>query len=552
MWMEEVDEFFKGYMPYYVLIFLPLFIIISPINPIQASHEFPIYRMQHFDLHGIPHGSRSASFNLEARSLTNWKSLRHCVVARIKDLTIDQFRDIRVKAGALLIIVPDDLSVLSKEEKQHISILENTIMSQEVSIPIYFIRDSPEFSEISTEIAEHSAVNDLKKSAAEALFSSIAANGYQVVVSPSTPSIRKDVKIATIQGQLVANSLKDKKISTIAIVAHYDSFGIAPELSFGADSNGSGMVIMFELIRLFSELYEDSKTHGKYNIIFLLTGGGKINYMGSKKWLEDQLDSLDGSIIHESAYIICLDTLAHSDSLYMHVSKPPKEGTSSHSFYKELKAVADRLSNLTVEGVHKKINLADDILAWEHERFSIRRLPSFTLSTVKTYRDNHRNSILDVKNSLNVDRLVQITRVIAETLANQIYNISNKAILGKVFDIDRSHIEAWLDIIGNQPRSTQILSNKDNYLLKIFRDYFDKHLIDTKVFYASPDKRDPEFNFYDVTKSTVNIYSVKPAVFDLFLTLAIAVYITTIYFLIQKFPAFYNLACCLTSSAKMR
>lgn len=60
MWFEEVDgfaELFKGYFPYYLIIALPIFIIISPANPVAASHEFPVYRMQQFDLHGIPHGN---------------------------------------------------------------------------------------------------------------------------------------------------------------------------------------------------------------------------------------------------------------------------------------------------------------------------------------------------------------------------------------------------------------------------------------------------------------------------------------------------------------
>lgn len=116
----------------------------------------------------------------------------------------------------------------------------------------------------------------------------------------------------------------------------------------------------------------------------------------------------------------------------MHVSKPPKDGTASHSFFKELKSAAGHHSNVTVEGVHKKINLADEILAWEHERFSIRRLPAFTLSTVKNYRDNSRNSILDVKSTVNIDRLEYNARIIAEAIARHVYNISSEAILGEV------------------------------------------------------------------------------------------------------------------------
>lgn len=59
MWFSEADELtelFKGYFPFYLLIALPIFIIISPVNPVGASHEFPVYRMQQYDLHGVPHG----------------------------------------------------------------------------------------------------------------------------------------------------------------------------------------------------------------------------------------------------------------------------------------------------------------------------------------------------------------------------------------------------------------------------------------------------------------------------------------------------------------
>lgn len=128
---------------------------------------------------------------------------------------------------------------------------------------------------------------------------------------------------------------------------------------------------------------------------------------------------------------MCLDTLAANDSIYMHVSKPPKDGSPSSIFYKELKAAASVIHPAaSVEGVHKKINLADDILGWEHERFSIRRLPAFTLSTLKSHKDFRKYTIMDTRENLDFDRLVRNAKIIAEALARHIYNVPSGEIFG--------------------------------------------------------------------------------------------------------------------------
>lgn len=132
--------------------------------------------------------------------------------------------------------------------------------------------------------------------------------------------------------------------------------------------------------------------------------------------------------LQDAAYVICLDTVSASNDLFMHVSKPPKENSSGGLFYKELKAVSQYLNTSNVEGVHKKINLAEEILAWEHERYSIRRLPAATLSTLKSHEDPLRTTILDVIKEGQVDRLYKHTKVISEALARHIYNLSSSQI----------------------------------------------------------------------------------------------------------------------------
>jgi len=60
-----------------------------------------------------------------------------------------------------------------------------------------------------------------------------------------------------------------------------------------------------------------------------------------------------------------------------------------------------------------------------------------------------------------------------------------------------------------------------------------RYLTDVKITHLTADKRDPEFVFYDQTKTVMTAYSVKPAIFDLILSGAIAAYIAAVYFGVQ-------------------
>ncbi len=51
------------------------------------------------------------------------------------------------------------------------------------------------------------------------------------------------------------------------------------------------------------------------------------------------------------------------------------------------------MADLQVSMVHKKIRLSEDLLSWEHERFSLKRLPAGTLSALPTHQDHRRSSM---------------------------------------------------------------------------------------------------------------------------------------------------------------
>ncbi|GJV71897.1 EF-hand 1, calcium-binding site-containing protein [Tanacetum coccineum] len=111
------------------------------------------------------------------------------------------------------------------------------------------------------------------------------------------------------------------QLPTIAILASYDTFGAALALSVGSDSNGSGVMALIEIARLFYILYSNPNTRGRYNILFGLTSGGPYTYNKTQKWLR----SFDQCMRESIDYAICLNSLGlRENELWLHVSKPPE------------------------------------------------------------------------------------------------------------------------------------------------------------------------------------------------------------------------------------
>nr|XP_020468636.1 nicalin isoform X1 [Monopterus albus] len=558
---EVFDNMFKSSFPFTFIVFIPaVLILVSPL-PAEAAHEFTVYRMQQYDLQGQPYGTRNAILNTEARTVEAEVLSRRCVIMRLVDFSYDKYQKaLRQSAGAVVITLPKNMSAMPQDIVQQFMELEPEMLATETVVPVYFAMEDDELLSIYTQTLTSSSSQG-SLSAAEVLLHTATANGFQMVTSGAQSKAISDWAITSLEGRLAGVGGED--LPTIVVVAHYDSFGVAPWLSYGADSNGSGVSMLIELARLFSKLYTYKRTHAGYNLLFFVSGGGKFNYQGTKRWLEDNLDHTDSSLLQDNvAFVLCLDTLGNGDSLHLHVSKPPKEGTSQYSLLKELEMViTSQYPEVKFSMVHKKINLADDMLAWEHERFGIRRLPAFTLSHLPSHRLAQRSSIMDVRSvfpssrhgageppagpHVDVKKLSRNTKVVAEALARVIYNLTEKGAPGdlRIFteqmEVQEEQLSAVVDWLTAQPRAAQLV-DKDSSVVSTLEYHLGRYLKDVKKHYVKADKRDPEFVFYDQLKQTMNAYRVKPAIFDLLLAVCIAAYLGAMYLAIQNFGVLYS------------
>ncbi|XP_040895836.1 nicalin-1 isoform X3 [Toxotes jaculatrix] len=542
---EVFDNMFKSSFPLTFIVFIPaVLILVSPL-PAEAAHEFTVYRMQQYDLQGQPYGTRNAILNTEARTVEAEVLSRRCVIMRLADFSYDKYQKaLRQSAGAVVITLPKNMSAMPQDIVQQFMELEPEMLATETIVPVYFAMEDDELLSIYTQTLTSSSSQG-SLSAAEVLLHTATANGFQMVTSGAQSKAISDWAITSLEGRLAGVGGED--LPTIVLVAHYDSFGVAPWLSYGADSNGSGVSMLLELARLFSKLYTYKRTHAGYNLLFFASGGGKFNYQGTKRWLEENLDHTDSSLLQDNvAFVLCLDTLGNGDSLHLHVSKPPKEGTPQYSLLKELETVvSSQYPEVKFSMVHKKINLADDMLAWEHERFGIRRLPAFTLSHLPSHRLAQRSSIMDVRPHVDVKKLSRNTKVVAEALARVIYNLTEKGaprdlqIFTEQMQVQEEQLSAVVDWLTAQPRAAQLV-DKDSSVVSTLEYHLGRYLKDVKRHYVKADKRDPEFVFYDQLKQTMNAYRVKPAIFDLLLAVCIAAYLGMMYLAIQNFGVLYS------------
>ncbi|KAA3455470.1 nicalin-1-like [Gossypium australe] len=511
-----------------------LFILVACVELCDAAAAVDVYRLIQYDMSGSPFGSRFAALNHHAASLHFPPGVdlsRTVLIIPLRELNITFVREYinqKKPLGGLLVLLPEVLSfktggnkqVHEKEKmKNLLAELERLLVHSNIPYPVYFAFENDEIDTVLADMKK----NDLMGQPATA-----TTGGYKFVIPTAEPKKVASPTMTNIQGWL--SGLKTdgdaNQLPTIAIVASYDTFGAAPALSVGSDSNGSGIVALLEIARLFSVLYSNPKTRGRYNLLFGLTSGGPYNYNGTQKWLR----SFDQRLRESIDYAICLNSIGSWDNeLWIHVSKPP-ENAYIKQIFEGLSNVAEEL-DLKVGLKHKKINISNPRVAWEHEQFSRLRVTAATLSELSVTPEllESTGGLFDTRQYVNETAIVRGVKLVAESLARHIYGHQGKNI--QIFAdesslaVNPAYIRSWLDVLSQTPRVAPFLSKDDPFVMALKKELAG-HVDEVNVQHET---LEGIFTFYDSTSARLNIYQVASVTFDLLLLLVLGSYLIVLF-----------------------
>ncbi|KAG1331047.1 nicalin [Cocos nucifera] len=511
-----------------------VFILVACVELGDAATAVDVYRLIQYDIAGVPYGSRVAGLNHHAGAspfAPGADLSRTVVMMPVRELNLTFLREYIISnqpLGGLLLLLPKKVSnrivgeVKSKDDGLMRNILvelEQLLIQANIPYPVYFAFEDDMINAV---------LADVRKSDATGQPPMATTGGYKLVVSIPEPKRVSSPTITNIQGWLpgLKGDGDTNQLPTIAVVASYDTFGAAPALSVGSDSNGSGVVALLEIARLFSRLYSNPKTRGRYNLLFGLTSGGPYNYNGTLKWLR----SFDQRLRESIDYAICLNSIGSwKNQLWIHVSKPP-ENAYIKQVHEGLSDVANELG-VTIGIKHKKINISNPRVAWEHEQFSRLRITAVTLSELSAAPEllESTGGLHDTRDSLDEAAIYRTIRLVAESLARHIYGHQGRNIQifadNSSLAVNPSYISAWLDLLSRTPRVAPFLSKTDPIISALKKELSD-HTVEVHVQHETIDGM---FSFYDSTRATLNIYQVASVAFDLLLLLALGAYLILLF-----------------------
>merc|ERR1712088_862009 len=112
----------------------------------------------------------------------------------------------------------------------------------------------------------------------------------------------------------------------------------------------------------------------------------------------------------------------------------------------------------------------------------------------------------------------------------------------------REFVASYVDMVSETPRFASMTAGKNDPFVQTSTSAMKSSVgsDNVRTVTAKRDSREPEFVLYDGTHTTITAYKVKPAVFDLVLTLSIGAYLGAVYYAILNSGALVTFVTSLT------
>ncbi|CAI5439018.1 unnamed protein product [Caenorhabditis angaria] len=523
---EEILDFFRNPFVIFSMTFMLTFCVVNGSQQIGdvVEMEFHAYRLNQYEISGNIYGSKNYRVAYEAVSL-NSRTLRRCMVTTWRELlTLDVDDMWQLSTGAVLIFIPSDIEKLSDVDRQKFLEFENRLSTVKTDLSVYV---APTTEDSASVLADVNNKEDKVQSIVQQLIQSIAGNTIQLTSGDNDGELTDTYKPSNIVGRLSSN---ERGAPTIAFVAHYDSSSVIPGLSAGSDSNGSGIVALLELLAVLSKFYDRPTTRPPFNLLFIWTAAGKMNYQGTRHWIDEYQKGSDDEKLDLA---ICIESIGRkTDGLYMHASKQPSETSVAANIFRRIKAIAP---NKKFDLVTKKISLTS-VSSWEHEKFNIKRMPSVTLSTLPSPTDIARNSILDNASQIDEDELIENVRIIAEAVLGYILNlpengpstdsrVSSESTMLSKEAVDKQRIHHFIRQFASKPRPVGDKLATESTIANIAAAASGYSKVSKSAVTITDAK------VYGVTKSKLVAERVKPAVFELVISGGVMAYLAVFYYI---------------------
>lgn len=301
-------------------------------------------------------------------------------------------------------------------------------------------------------------------------------------------------------------------------------------MSGGSGSNGSGTLGLLALVRMFSLLYADETMRPKYNILFLLTGGGNLDFSGLKLWLKTANTRLTDTI----ELVINLDSLSgwrthKSGELYLHHSKPKSKDTVASDWYDSFAEAASR-EKLVLNDAHKKINLGSKTMDWEHEHVAQFHMLSVTISGKRT---PGVPTLLDQSDLVDFNSIARASRMVAEAISLRLFDKYDKGVQlfanDSSYHADATFFQSWARAMENNVHVTPYMTEKSPLSLA-FKNHMDKYT-SAKVNKFNLDKA---YTFYNGGSQQIRVYKTVGAAFDFFFLAILLIYFSLLFLILRE------------------